>query len=269
MNRKAVAMELKVACNKQLMKVEPLLLNVLELDVVSAVCVHIECLAAQDKLTSLGEDVKGRYKDVFSEIPHVDLLPNDVYARIKLKDAMKSITTRSYSTPRKYKEAWSILIQDHLDHGQIRPSNSEHASPAFLVPKTDKAVLPHWVNDYCILNSNTVLHAHPLPQVDNILAECGKGKIWSKLDMTNSFFQTLVHPDDVPLTVVTTPFGLHEWVVMPMGLKNSPPIHQRRMMNALHEHIGRICHVYLDDVIIWSDNLIDHEKHVNMVMEAL
>ena len=70
------------------------LINVLEMDVVSAVRVCIECLAAQDKLTSLGEDVKGRYKDVFSEIPHVDLLPNDVYARIKLKDATKSITTR-------------------------------------------------------------------------------------------------------------------------------------------------------------------------------
>ena len=95
------------------------LINVLEMDVVSAVRVCIECLAAQDKLTSLGEDVKGRYKDVFSEIPHVNLLPNDVYARIKLKDATKSITTCSYSTPRKYKEAWSILIQDHLDHGRI------------------------------------------------------------------------------------------------------------------------------------------------------
>ena len=150
-----------------------------------------------------------------------------------------------------------------------RPSNFEHTLPAFLVPKTDNTVLPRWVNDYHILNSNTVLDAHPLPWVDDILAECGKGKIWSKSDMTNSFFQTLVHPDDVPLTAVTTPFGLYEWVVMPMGLKNSPPIHQRRMTNALHEHIGCICHVYLDDVIIWSDNLIDHKKHVNMVMEAL
>ena len=87
-------------------------------------------------------------------------------------------------------------------------------------------VVLHWVNDYCILNSNTILDAHLLPHVDDILADCAKGKIWSKLDITNSFFQTLVHPDDIPLTAVTTPFGLYKWVIMPMGLKNVPPIHQ-------------------------------------------
>ena len=101
----------------------------------------------------------------------------------------------TYSTPRKYHEAWAILIKQHLDAGQIRPSNSEHASPPFLVPKTDMTVLPHWVNDYRVLNMNTVLDAHPLPHVDNILVDCAKGKIWSKLDMTNSFFQTRIHPD--------------------------------------------------------------------------
>ena len=96
-----------------------------------------------------------------------------------------------------------------------------------MVPKADQQDIPRWVNDYRLLNANTILDAHPLPRVDDILADCAKGKIWSKLDMTNSFFQTLVHPDDVPLTAVTTPFGLYEWVVMPMGLKNAPPIHQR------------------------------------------
>ena len=79
-------------------------------------------------------------------------------------------------------------------------------------------VLPCWVNDYCILNANTVWDAYPLPHVDDILVDCVKGKIWSKLDMTNSFFQTHIHPDDVHLTAVTTTFGLYKWLTMPMGL---------------------------------------------------
>jgi hypothetical protein len=87
--------------------------------------------------------------------------------------------------------------------------------------------------------------------------------------MTNSFFQTLVHPDDVKYTATLTPFGLWEWVVMPMGLRNSPATHQRRITMALHDLIGRICHVYLDDIIIWSQSLAEHEQNVSLVLEAL
>jgi len=37
--------------------------------------------------------------------------------------------------------------------------------------------------------------------------------------MMNSFFQTHMHLADVQLTMVSTPFGLFEWTVMPMELK--------------------------------------------------
>ena len=162
-----------------------------------------------------------------------------------------------------------MLIQQHLDAGRICPSNSAHTSPAFIVPKADAAVLPRWVNDYRALNTNTVMDSHPLPRVDDILADCAKGKIWSVIDMTNSFFQTRVHPDDIHLTAVTTPFGLYEWLAMPMGLRNSPAIHQRRMTAALRERLGKICHIYLDDIIIWSDTIADHIKHIDAVMKSL
>ena len=87
--------------------------------------------------------------------------------------------------------------------------------------------------------------------------------------MTNSFFQTRVHPDNIPLTAVTTPFGLYEWTVMPQGLKNSPPIHQRRMNLALRKHIGKFCHIYIDDIVIWSNSIDEHKQHIDMVMKAL
>lgn len=98
-------------------------------------------------------------------------------ARIMLKDASKTITTRTYSCPRKYHDAWKTLIQQHLDAGRIRPSSSQHASPAFIIPKADKTALPRWVNDYRQLNGNTIPDNYPLPRVDDILADCAKGKI--------------------------------------------------------------------------------------------
>lgn len=156
----------------------------------------------------------------------------------------------------------------HEDAGWICPLTSSPASPSFLVPKANPTVLPHQVNNYQVLNPNTVLDSYPLLCVDNILADCAKGHIWSHLDMTNSCFCTHVHPDNIHLTAIT-PFGLHEWMVMPQGLKNVPLIHQHWMNTALHPLIGKICHIYIDDIVIWSSTIAEHVKHIDIVMKAL
>lgn len=87
--------------------------------------------------------------------------------------------------------------------------------------------------------------------------------------MTDSFFQTRMHEDDIHKTAVTTPFGTYEWCVMPMGFRNSPAIHQRRVTNALRKYLGKICHVYLDDIVIWSNSLEEHITNVKLIMGAL
>jgi hypothetical protein len=238
--------------------------------IIAVIRERVEVLAAQQRLKDLGTEIVKEFSDIFQPIvPPVHKLPDDVLCHITLKDASKLITTRTYSTPRKYRDGWATLIQQHLDNGRIRPSASQHASPAFIIPKRDSNVLPWWVNDFRALNANTVIDSYPLPRVDDMLADCGRGKVWSILDMTNSFFQTRMHPDDVHLTAVTTPFGLYEWLVMPMGLRNTPTIHQRRIASALRLLIGKICHVYLDDIIIWSDTVEEHVKHLRMVLETL
>lgn len=82
-------------------------------------------------------------------------------------------------------------------------------------------------------------------------------------------FQTLVNLEHEKYMAMLTPFGLWEWVVMPMGMRNSPVMHQRWVMLALQELIGKICHVYLDNIIIWLSLLMEHKKNVSMVLEAL
>jgi hypothetical protein len=189
-DRKVMVVELKWACAHRQTEYSHTFECVKPIDVIAAVRVRVETLAAQEQLDTLSEAVKTKYSKVFNPIPHMDQLPTDVYCHINLKDTSKTITTCTYTSPRKYREAWAELIQQHLDTGRIRPSNSAHTSPAFLVPKSDSGVLPRWVNDYHQLNANTILDAFPLPNIDDILADCAKGKIWSKMDMTNSFFQT-------------------------------------------------------------------------------
>lgn len=87
--------------------------------------------------------------------------------------------------------------------------------------------------------------------------------------MTNAFFQTKMKPSDIPLTAVSTPFGMYEWCVMPMGLRNAPAIHQCHVNQALRQYIGKFCHVYLDDIVIWSDSIDKHWAHVHKILQAL
>jgi len=153
--------ELKMVCAEHACQYKNKPEYIKPVDVVAAIRARIEALTSLEQLNCMGEAVKEKYKDVFSPIPHLNDLPTDVYCWIKLKDATKTFTTHSYSTPRKYKEAWATLIKQHLDAGCIYPSNSAHASPAFIVPKADTTVLPCWVNDYQTLNMNTVTDRTP------------------------------------------------------------------------------------------------------------
>lgn len=240
------------------------------IDVIAAVRQRIEALASDEQLRKRDATIKDEFVDRFpADIPHNDSLPSDVLFRIKLKDANKVIQQRGYDCPRKYRDAWKILLEQHVSAGRLRPSDSAHSSPAFIIPKADPTALPRWVNDFRQLNMNTVPDNHPLPRIDEILRDCAKGKVFGKIDMTNSFFQTKVHPDDMHLLAVHTPWGLYEWTVMPMGVRNAPAAHQCRMSTALCHLIGKICHVYLDDIIIWSQTLEEHETNVREVLQAL
>ena len=62
--------------------------------------------------------------------------------------------------------------------------------------------------------------------------------------------------------------SLYKWTVMPMGCHNALATHQHRMFNALWPLIGSICHVYLDDIVIWFNTLKKHCVNVARVFKA-
>ncbi len=88
-------------------------------DPICAVCKRIEQLEFQERLSGLGAGIEEDYKDVFEPLAHIDDMPSEVKCSIKLKDTNKSIAARSYTCPRKYRDAWQSLIKHHLDAGQI------------------------------------------------------------------------------------------------------------------------------------------------------
>jgi hypothetical protein len=132
--------------------------------IISAIRKRIKELSSKKVLEKLDAMYKAKYSDHFPEdIPHAKDLPMDVYHNIEVKPGAPISVGRAYSCPRKYREGWKTLIEQHSKAGHIRPSSSPYASPSFIIPKADGSVLPRWVNDYWKLNKVTVPDNYPAP----------------------------------------------------------------------------------------------------------
>src|ERR1700720_2690719 len=66
-----------------------------------------------------------------------------------------------------------------------------------------------------------------------------------------------------------TRYGSFEWLVMPFGLFNGPAAFQQ-FMNDIFADMLHVCVVvYLDDILIYSDNIDIHKTHVGEVLRRL
>ena len=56
---------------------------------------------------------------------------------------------------------------------------------------------------------------------------------------------------------------------MPFGLTNAPAVFQHMMNDIFREHLDDFVVINLDDILIFSKNEEEHEKHVCLVLEKL
>ena len=72
-------------------------------------------------------------------------------------------------------------------------------------------------------------------------------------------------PADIPKTAIITPFGLLEFHRLPFGLRNATQTFQR-MMDRIFGDLP-FCFVYLDDILVFSNSLYDHQLHLRRVLD--
>jgi hypothetical protein len=64
-------------------------------------------------------------------------------------------------------------------------------------------------------------------------------------------------------------YGHFEYNVMPSGFTNAHVIFQHLMNDIFQEFLDDFVVCYLDDILLFSRNEKDHEKHVRMVLQKL
>eukprot|EP00854_Cymbomonas_tetramitiformis_P034077 gene34077-biopygen10480 len=157
-------------------------------------------------------------------------------------------------------------LDELLSKGYIRPSSSPFAAPVLMVPKPGKPEVLRMVCDYRSINNLTVKDKYPLPDIQQLFDSMHGAKYFSSFDAVDGFWQMAMAPEDIEKTAFTSPHGSYEWLVMPMGLTNSPSCYQRRMQRALgHLPFARI---FLDDCILFSTTLEEHYEHLKQFLEV-
>lgn len=182
------------------------------------------------------------------------------------------IHTKLYRYPEAHRQEVHKQIDDMLKQRIIRPSNSPYSAPIWVVPKKkDASGKQKWrvVIDYRKLNNVTIDDKYPIPNIDDILDKLGRAMYFTTLDLAKGFHQIEIAKDDIKKTAFSADNGHYEFTRMPFGLKNAPATFQRLMNSILKEFIGKICYVYLDDIIIFSTSKEEHFASLEKILKKL
>jgi len=160
-------------------------------------------------------------------------------------------------------------LKEYLDvnekRGWIRSSISPAGALIHFVKKKDGGL--RLCVDYRQLNEITIKDRTPLPLIGESLDQLSSATIYTKLDIRDAYYNLRIRAGDEWKTTFRTQYSLYKYCVMPFGLTNAPASFQRWMNEILSEYLDIFCVSYLDDILIFSQNLEDHRKHVRMILK--
>ena len=212
------------------------------------------------------DELLEKHKEVFSPIDEkgADVLPFE----IELVPGAKLVSSPPARLAPVLAKASKEQTERLLQLGQARPSRSQWASRIVMAPKKQPDSWRQCV-DYTKLNKLTVDMQFPLQDIKTVLSRCQGKTVFAALDMTSGFNQVRMHEKSIPMTAFVTPDGLFEYTVMPFGLKNAPRYFMKVVMDTLGDLVGRVCEVFIDDILIYGATIEEFLANLDLVLERL
>lgn len=206
------------------------------------------------------------FEDIFAwsieELGHTQLVKH----RIDTTDEIP-VVSRPYRVSHAERKIINNQVEEMLENGIIRKSQSPYSSPVVLVPKKDGDM--RFCVNYKKLNAKTIKNVYPLPVIDDILTYLGDAKYFSSLDMFSGYWQVEIEEDHKHKTAFVTTDGLFEFNRLSFGLTTAPSTFQQLADAILGEMKWNGAMTYLDDILVYGKTLEDHNKNLKKVLLKL
>nr|GEU35410.1 putative reverse transcriptase domain-containing protein [Tanacetum cinerariifolium] len=161
----------------------------------------------------------------------------------------------------------SDQLKELSEKGFILPSSSPWEAPVLFVKKKDRSF--RMCIDYRELNKMTVKNRYPLSRIDDLFDQIQGSSVYSKIDLRLGYHQLQIREEDILITAFRTRYGHFEFQVMPFGLTNAPAVFIDLMNRVCKPNLEKFVIVFIYDILIYSKNKEDHEKHLKIILELL
>ena len=199
-----------------------------------------------------------KFSDVFTDQPGcTNLIEHEI--KVTSNDPVRS---SPYVVPFAVRDSLKKDIEEMLQMGVIRRSNSSYASPVVVVKKPDGS--DRVCIDYRKLNKITLFDPEPMRSISEVFHRLSRAKYFTKIDLSKGYWQIPVAAKDIEKTAFVTPDGAYEFLKMPFGMMNSGAT----LVRAMRQLIDGIPGVdsYVDDLIVYSTSW---EEHVSTLSKLI
>lgn len=220
-------------------------------------------LEERKKLQSFLEN----YKDCFSKSLSDLGFTTESEMVIHLEDS-EPVVYRPYRLAFTERQRVRDMVQEMLDSGIVRESNSPYASPIVLVNK--KSGEKRLCVDYRALNKKTKREHYPLPRIEDQLDLLSGSSLYISLDLASGYYQIPIAEESREKTAFVTPDGQFEYNRMPFGLVNAPSVFQRTINKIVQKSpVRSYVLVYMDDILIPASSFDEGLQRLQEVLDLL
>jgi len=202
-------------------------------------------------------------KEVPEELPPV----HKIMHRISLKDPPKLLKTPTVKAPQALMPKYKAWIKKQRNAGILHRTSVPGGASMFVEAKRDGRIRP--LVDLRFRNDNTQAHHTQIPEQNTILNAVARGRFRNKIDLSDAYFQTRLHPDDVKYNIIKTPCGGFSSQVMMQGDMNAPGTFVRSMEDLFHDELSKNIWVYINDIFVCSDTFEEQVKDVTNACSKL